>query len=235
MILQNPNGTNNVLWIRNARLSFPNVLVPKSVEKGPPKYSCNFLLTPDAPEWSEIGQILQELATERWKEHAPAAINMINQDKWMRCYGIGSEKTSRQTGEVYEGYTGNVVWIGGSNNAKPTLYGTDGKELPPTANANTMFVGGNYCDGVISLWLQDNEYGRGVRSNLVAVQYLREGEHFGSEEVDAAGIFQPVAGAPAATASAPGMPSMGQGNHLATGGMPVAPAPAPASKNIDFL
>ena len=196
----------NTLWIKRARLGFPALLQPKAVQGGEPKYSCNFILDTDAVEWRELGQIISAMAKEKWGENAPAVINMIKADKRLRCYGQGSEKISQKTGKVYDGFD-TKLYISAANSDKPKLYGTDAKELPPTASLNQMFAGGNYVSGVISFWLQDNQYGRAIRANLDGVQFVETGEHFGASGPDTDGIFQAVPGAPATTAPGPGDPT----------------------------
>ena len=218
---------NNTLWIKEARLSFPHVLQPKAVQSGAPKYSCNFILDQGSTEWAEAMQIVGNMASEKWADKAQGVLNLISQDKRLRCYGQGFEKVSQTSGEVYEGYTDpGAVFIAASNENKPSLYGQNAQELPPNANANQLFVGGNYVSGLVSFWLQENEHGRAVRANLIGIQYLREGEHFGADEIDAGSVFQAVAGAPVPTGAAPGMPAAA----------PAAPAAAPAApKTHSFL
>jgi hypothetical protein len=47
-------------------------------------------------------------------------------------------------------------------------------------------------------WLQENKHGRGVRCDLVAVQFAGDDKAFGEGAVDASGMFGAVAAAPAA-------------------------------------
>ncbi len=212
------------LWIKDARLGFPQLLVAKAVQGGSPKFSCNFILAPTAVEWGEMGVILNELMAEKWKDRATGIKGMIAQDRKLRCYGQGSEKINIKTGVVYDGFPG-MVFISAANDVQPKLYGENAVELPPTANANQLFVGGNYVSGVVSFWLQENEWGCGVRANLDGVQYLREGEKFGATGPDTDSIFTPAPGAPQPTAGAPGAPVIpGMADPLAA-----------VAKVIDFL
>ena len=199
----------NNIWIKRARLSFPALVKPKSVQGSEPKYSADFILAPDAPEWKELMDHITALATEKWGDAAPNILNMINGDKRSRCYGNGNEKikTSDGAGTVYAGYEGNL-YVGGNNSSQPQLIGADAQPLPPTANLNELFNGGNYVSGILNIWLQDNQFGKAVRANIVAVQFLEKGESFGVAPVDATSIFQQVAGAPAAAAGATPMPGM---------------------------
>jgi len=194
---------NNTLWIKDARLGFPQIAAAKSSVPGSdPKYQATFILTPDAVEWTEMAQIIQAMATEKWGENVANVMSVIKGDKRLRCYGAGDEKISTKTSLPYDGFAG-MNYISASNADQPKLYSADAQELPPTANINQLFTGGNYVSGIISFWLQDNQFGRGIRANLDGVQYLRDGEHFGNTGPDTAGVFQAVEGAPAPTGGAP--------------------------------
>jgi len=180
----------NTIWIKSARLGFPALVEPKASAPGAAlKYGCVFILDPAAEELKELKQVILEMATAKWGDGAADILNMIKNDKKLRCYGDGGEKINSKSGKVYDGFDG-MKFIGATNDNKPKLYGADAKELAPTANANQLFVGGNNVAGIFSLWLQDNKFGRGVRSNLVGVQYLSDGEHFGRPETEVEGIFQ---------------------------------------------
>ena len=214
---------NHALWIKRARLSFPNLLQPRAATQGgEPKYGANFILEPTDPEWKEMGEIIVALATEKWAENAAGIINMMKGDKRLRCYGQGEEKLDKQ-GNIYDGFSGKV-WISANNADKPVLYGTDAQELPPTANANQLFVGGNWVSAVVRFWPQDNRHGRAIRAQLEGVQFLEQGEHFGSAPMDTSGIFQAVPGAPAPTAPVPGQAPVAPTPQPTTGGNPTPPA-----------
>lgn len=202
---------NNQIWLRNVRLSFPTLLVAKSVSGGAAKFSADFIVKPEAPEWAELTQLIQSVATAKWGEQAAQILAMVNNDKRLRCYGTGAEKIKPADGTVYGGYEG-MLYVGGSNAVRPQLIGADAQPLPPSANLNELFNGGNYVDAIINIWAQDNQHGKAIRGSLVAVQYISKGESFGVEPTDATSIFQQVAGAPAPAAEVgggvamPGMP-----------------------------
>jgi len=202
---------NNTLWIKRARLGFPAIAAAKaSVPNAEPKFNATFILTPDAPEWAEMAQIIQKMATEKWGENVANVMAMIKADKRLRCYGAGAEKIATKTGKVYDGFEG-MNYIGASNSDQPKLYGQDAQPLPPTAGINQKFTGGNYVSGIISFWLQDNQFGKAVRANLDGVQFIEEGEHFGNAGPDTDSIFAPVAGAPAPTGGPAGDPAAAPG------------------------
>lgn len=214
---------NYTLWIQRCRLSFPHVLVPKSQNNGPSSYSASFILQESQAEWAEAMQIISQMATDKWADKAQTVINIVTSDRKLRCYGNGAEQINKQTGEVYDGYKEpGAVFVSAKSDQQPQLYGPDAQLLPPTANANQMFVGGNWVSAIVRFWPQQNEHGRGIRCQLVGIQYIEEGEHFGADEIDAGTVFQQVPGAPAPTAPAPAAPAS-------------APVVTPTKPAVDFL
>ena len=197
---QETNELTGDFWIRDCRLSFPNIVKPKAFKPGDtPKFSASFILTSDNPDWKLFMAMVNRLAAAKWAENAVNIMAMIKGDKRQRCYGVGTDKLDKKGG-IYAGYDApNTVYVGASDETQPQMYGADGTPMDPMS-ANTKFVGGNYVSGIVRPWIQDNEYGKAVRASFVGVQYLREGEKFGSAPTDAGGIFQPTPGGPDAAA-----------------------------------
>jgi hypothetical protein len=73
--------------------------------------------------------------------------------------------------------------------------------------------GGCRVNAAVKPWPQDNKHGRGIRCDLIAVQFAGDDTAFGEGAVDASNLFGAVAGAPV-----PGFNTMA-GNNA----MPAAP------------
>jgi hypothetical protein len=202
----------NMIYISNARLSFPNIAQPQTRDNpdGTKKVSwnCELLLPQNDPGYQQFMKVYATLAQAKWAEHAQQVMQMIHQDRKQRCYGSGDEKVNKKTFKPYDGYAGNLYITTGSNNA-PQLIRTDGTPVDPAnsmeyqAVARAMY-GGCYVNVAIKPWLQDNKHGRGVRCDLVALQFAKDGEPFGEGAVDASGMFGAVAAAPAGQPSPAG-------------------------------
>ena len=208
----------NVIFLSNVRLSFPHIAAPQPKRPGDnpdkaPSYSAAFLMTPDNSGWARFHQVVQQMAAEKWKDKAPAAIQMINGDTKKRCYAKGEEKVNATTFKVIPGYEGMVV-IAAGNKAMPQIIDAQGAGVDPAntgacqALARTMY-GGCYVNAAIKPWLQDNTHGVGVRCELISIQFFRDGEPFGETVKDASAMFQ------AAPAAVPGF-----------GAAPVSPMPS---------
>jgi hypothetical protein len=219
-------SNDNVIFLSNVRLSFPNLVEPQrrvSPEgKERVSYNAEFLMDQDHPGFVQFMKKYGELALEKWKEHANQVMQIIQQDRKLRCYGSGSEKVNQKTFQVYDGYEGKV-YISTGRDTQPQMIDATGNPIDP---ANTMacqavarkLYGGCYVNAAVKPWLQENKHGRGVRCDLIAVQFHAEGAAFGEGAVDVTGMFgasqaqptgQPTsspADAQVPAASIPGLP-----------------------------
>ena len=201
------NAVNPLVRFNNVRLAFPHIYeksTPKGSPNATPAYSSDFIVDPsaNAAEWKAFENTVRLMAEEKWKAIAPQVLEVIQGDRKMRCFGSGNEKRDKKTMQPYAEFDG-MLFIGGRGveNA-PDLYSQTG-ELIDVNNAlddAPKFYGGCYVNVAIKLWLQDNAHGRAVRSELVAIQFLKDGEPFAAHKVDTRGMFGAVDGAPAATA-----------------------------------
>ena len=103
------------------------------------------------------------------------------------------------------------VFITAGRDSQPQIIQADGSAIDPN---NTMayqqltrkMYGGCRVNAAVKPWLQDNKHGRGVRCDLVALQFAGDDQPFGEGAVDASNLFGSVAAKPAAAASSAGMP-----------------------------
>jgi hypothetical protein len=210
-----------IIFLSNVRLSFPHLAEPQrqineQTGKERISFNCEFIMPQDHPGFGQFMARYGALALDKWKEHAQAVMNMIQQDRKTRCFGRGEEKVNKKTFQPYDGYAGHVFITAGRDTA-PQMIQADGQPIDP---ANTMayqqlarkMYGGCRVNAAIKPWPQDNKHGRGIRCDLIAVQFAGDDTPFGEGAVDASGMFGAVAGAPAgmfaaAPQSAPAMPA----------------------------
>ena len=228
-----------IIFLSNVRLSFPHLAEPqKQINEQTGKerisYNCEFIMPANHNGFQQFMQRYGAMALEKWKEHAQTVMQMIQQDRKTRCYGAGEEKINKKTFQPYDGYPGHV-FITAGRDTQPQMIQADGTAIDP---ANSMayqqlarkMYGGCRVNAAVKPWLQENKHGRGIRCDLIAVQFAADDAPFGEGNVDASGFFNAVAAAPGAVApgfAAPaGMPSF---MPQAAPAMPAAPFPgAPA-------
>ena len=201
----------DIIFLSNVRLSFPHLVeAHASTEGGVKKYSADFLLPLDSDGLKQFMTQYQALAVTKWGEHAPQVMTLIQAERKLRCYGMGTEKVDKKTFKPYAGYDG-CAYIAANKDQPPQMIQSDGTPVPAD---NSMayqqlarrLYGGCYVNAAIKPWLQENKHGRGIRCDLVAIQFSKDGEAFGEGATDASGMFGAVASA-APAAPAAGFPS----------------------------
>ena len=202
-----------IVFLSNVRLSFPHLADPqKQVNEQTGKerisYNCEFILTPDHPGFAAFMKRYGDMALEKWKNHAQQVMQLIQQDRKLRCFGKGEEKVNKKTFEPYDGYAGHV-YISAGRDQRPQMIKADGSAVDPNDTMQYMALarkmyGGCRVNAAIKPWLQENKHGRGVRCDLVAVQFAGDDTPFGEGAVDASSLFGAVQAQPAfAAAPAP--------------------------------
>ena len=216
-----------IIYLSNVRLSFPHLAEPqRQVNEATGKerisYNCEFIMPRDHADFTQCMQRYGSMVLEKWKEHAQTIMSMIQNDRKLRCFGRGEEKVNKKTFQPYDGYAGHV-FITAGRDSQPQVIQADGQPIDPT---NTMayqqltrkMYGGCRVNAAVKPWLQENKHGRGVRCDLIAVQFAGDDTPFGDGAVDASNLFGAVAGAAPAGFAPAGMPAAPFPG--ASGGMP---------------
>lgn len=220
----------DTIFFTNVRLSFPQLTQARaSAEGAMPKFSAALLMDPAHPSIAEFMKQYGELAVVKWGEHAGNVMQMIQGERKLRCFGPGEENINSKTFQVYDGYPGQFV-ISANRENMPQMIKADGSGVDAANTmeaqqlARTMYAG-CYVNVALRPWLQDNKHGRGIRCDLVAVQFAGDGETFGEGATDASGMFgASQAPAPVAGVATPaGMPAMPVAPVVAQAPAPVAP------------
>jgi Protein of unknown function (DUF2815) len=154
------------------RLSFPDIWKPKAIkEDDVPKYAAAFLL--DKKDHEElIGQIkgaIWGLAIEAFggKEKARA---LLDKKKLHVCLHEGSEKD-------YDGYGEHNLYLTASSVRRPHVIDRD---KSPLSEDDRKVYAGCYVNAAVRLWVQNNEWGKRINAELLAVQFVADGEPFGA-------------------------------------------------------
>jgi len=202
----------DIILLSDVRLSFPHLVEPQkqvNEQTGQTRvsYNCEFIMPQEHPGFQAFFKRYGELALDKWKEHANTVMGMIQNDRKTRCFGRGEEKVNKKTFQPYDGYAGNVFITAGRDQA-PQIIEANGQPIDPT---NTMayqmltrkMYGGCRLNAAVKPWIQDNKHGRGIRCDLIAVQFFKDDTPFGEGSVDASNLFGAVSN-PAQAIPSPG-------------------------------
>ncbi len=149
--------------VENVRLSFPSLFRKAQFNGSETKYEATFLLSKNdhAKAIAQIEKAIKDkIATD------------------LKGAKIGADKLCLRDGDEveYDGYEGHMS-LKASNKKRPLVIGKD--KSPLTEDDNVVY-GGCYVNAIVELWAQNNEYGKRINANLLGVQFVRDGEPFGS-------------------------------------------------------
>lgn len=148
--------------IASARLSFPSLFQTSSFggdDTG--KYEATFML--DKVEHAEL--------IEKIKGEINALMRTELKSK------IGADKICLKDGDETgrEEYAG-CYTIKASTKKRPLVINRD--KSPITEDDNVVYAG-CHVNGIISLWAQNNNFGKRINAQLDGVQFVRDGDAFG--------------------------------------------------------
>lgn len=156
--------------LTNVRLSFPSIFKRSEFNGEQGKFEATFLLNKE----TQADQIkMLEDAIE--KALVESKIKVAS-DK--RCLKDGDEIE-------YDGYAGHMSFKA-STNRRPTVIDRD--KAPLVEDDNKLYAG-CYVNAIVDIWIQSNSYGKRVNANLFGVQFFKDGEAFGSGDVDVTDDF----------------------------------------------
>jgi len=199
-----------VIYLSNVRLSFPKLVEATASDLIPgatKKFSADFILAPNDPQLAAFMGEVGNMASEKWKGVAGDVLKVCQLERKLRCYGNGNEKVDKKTYKPYMGYA-DMAYISANSNEdrEPQIMRpTDGKVAAnpiERAELARKLYGGCYVNVAIRPWPQDNQYGRAIRCELIAVQFAKDGEMFGEPAPDLS-MFSAVQGSAAAMPASP--------------------------------
>lgn len=150
------------IQLKNVRLSFPSIFKRAEFNGQEGKFEATFLLDKeqDADQISKLEAAI-EAAIKEAKVKVPS-------DK--RCMKDGDDVE-------YDGYAG-CMSIKASTNKRPTIIDRDKTTLMED-DANAPYAG-CFVNAIVDIWIQNNSYGKRANANLYGIQFVKDGDSFGS-------------------------------------------------------
>ena len=180
----------------HGRLSYPKLFKAEAYAEGQEKkFQATILLDPsDAKEAAMIKDIKQTAAALMREAYGddfkPSGLKGV-------CFGDGNKKV-KEDGTVSEGYA-NMFYITITNTVRPAVANRKGE---PVAEGDPQCpYAGAIVYATLTLWAQNNTYGKRINGNLRGVQFDKDGEAFGAgpvnveDEFEALGDDSPAIGA----------------------------------------
>ena len=171
--------------IKNVRLSFPTLGLPKEFKQGDgkPRWSSTFLVEPGSDADKQIREAIIEAAKEEWPKDWEKKLKAIEGQKNQYCYLDGDTKS-------FDGYAG--MWALSSHRAAKTKNGANPPPLVVDKDPKVSLrddktgelIGGKpyagcYVNAKVSFYAQSGE-NPGMRCSFSVVQFVKDGDAFSS-------------------------------------------------------
>ncbi len=152
--------------IKNARLSFPSLFQTSMFgDDDTGKYEATFIL--DKKEHADtIAQIEKQIQAHK---------------KDLKAANMGADKICLKDGDELDRpeFEGKMT-IKASTKKRPLVIDRD---KTPIVEDDNKIYGGCYVNAILSLWGQNNKFGKRVNAQLDGVQFNQDGEPFGDAGV----------------------------------------------------
>ena len=164
--------------LKNVRGAFLDIWTPKAFQgDGAPRYSAKFVIEPDSENDKAIGAAITKEATAKWKDQAKTVItDLMARDKV--CYVKRTILTKE--GKPVNGFDGMFALSASADPAKGQKPMVVDKKLQPTRAEDGVIYGGCRLDAKLSVWAQDNKWGRRINCQLLVVQFRADDDAFGA-------------------------------------------------------
>lgn len=153
------------ILLRDVRLSYPHLFQKWGMNEGDKKkYSAKFLIdkTTHAAEIKALGAHLAKMQQEAFKGRIP-------NDKLFVRDGAGSGKEEQE----------NCFILAASEDKAPDVINRDKSRINED---DDIVYAGCYVNVLVRPWVQKNQFGKRINANLIAVQFVRDGERFSGVE-----------------------------------------------------
>lgn len=159
------------LKINNFRAAFPVLFTPKAAQgDGKLSRSCALIGDPKDPQIAMIEAALLAVAKEKWGTKGEATLKTLR----------AADKVALHSGDRkdYEGFA-RMLYVSASKAESKGRVTVIDRDKSPLTEADGRIYAGCYVNAVITLWAQDNAFGKRINAELCGVQFSRDGDAFG--------------------------------------------------------
>lgn len=172
------------LKLTNVRLSYPFLFKPQESKNDDGtttlKYGATLIL--DKKEHKAQIAKIRAAIKDKIDEHFNGNEKIVKGV----CLRDGAERVN-DDGTYKDGFGEEVMFVSASNKNRPQVINRN--RSPLTAEDGVIYAG-CYVNAVISLWHQQNKHGRRVNANILAIQFVKDGDPFGEAHVNVEEEFE---------------------------------------------
>lgn len=162
--------TSEIIQLPKVRLSFPRLDKPKAFQPGQAeRFEATFLLDPSNQNHAKVIARIKSEAARICREHWGDKFDAVKKEIKQRHLQDGNDKS-------YDGYK-DMLYVATHNTTRPVIVD---RNVKPVVPSDTQWpYAGCYVNGTVTLWTQDNQFGKAVNVNLRGIQFVEDGKAFG--------------------------------------------------------
>lgn len=170
--------------LKEVRIAFPKLFEAKAVGDGNSKYySAAFPIDPTSENHTKLEEAIAVAAKGEWGEKWKTVLETIREKGDI---GYKHKPLKNGEGDVYDGFQGmnSLNASRREDKGRVKVYdrnprNPDGSENLLTATSGRPYAG-CYVNVLVEVWAQNNKNGKRINAELKAVQFVRDGDAFGS-------------------------------------------------------
>lgn len=172
--------------LKDVRLSFPDLWKPGTPPPGSasgPKFGAQFIFEKGSPAYEVLLDAVKKVAAEKWGANGATVLKALPKDKL--CFRDGNLNLAKD-GSVRDGYI-DMFYTVARNKVRPVVVDRNPK-VALTEESGRPY-GGCFVNAKIDVYAMDKPgQGKSINATLQAVQWVRDGDSFGSAPPTADGF-----------------------------------------------
>lgn len=195
--MANDEYKNSEPFMISGRLGFASILVPKASKQNKERlnYRAALILPNGSEQVVRLMERIEKQVIGFFGKTAKPEWAKIKSEKIKRCFADGNDIFDNE-GNVTEGFADTLIYTAlGRENRPPVIFDDVGNAVKPSDKAQWQqearkFYRGCYVNMVSKIWIQDG-VNSGVRSELIAIQFDKDGDRLSSdgEAPDVSSLF----------------------------------------------
>lgn len=189
----NKKAVNELFLLEDTRVAFaPSIFEKSSTDGGKETFNAKFIVEPGSPQAKALEACELRVAKEKWGDEAEKVLKIAHSEAKNKVLRDGDLQRSA-------GFEG-MLFVSALNEERPSAFD---RARRPVAKEDGVIYSGCYVNVRLEIWAQANKWGNCVRVKLLGVQFVRDGDAFGSgskpaaaddfPDLDAGGVEDPFA------------------------------------------
>lgn len=163
-------SANKRIRLDAVRVAFPKLYEKEVFQGKPTGYAISAVIEPGSAQDKLLQSAMKEVATAKWGDKGIAQLKhlFVQGDTCLKLHNpeLPSEVSGFEKAHRFKAI---------NSDARPVVID---QKRNPIAEEDGIIYAGCFCNLVVDIWAQDNQFGKRINAKLKGVQFLRDGPAF---------------------------------------------------------